>query len=354
MTPLRLRASLALVVAAFTAACGDSGTSGPAFSDSVSTADAQEFASYAAGYADYVASSINFGGPSIALTAPATAARLTASLPRTAPAFAGRSFAAPDLSMLDWRTALARTRGPQAVAAEGCTYSGHGTYGLGGGEPVDVNSNGIPDDYLVRIECVQTDSTSDPDTTITQRVVQEVAVKEIMTSLYGQTIRVIVQQRLEDNFGNFQEIKYNITGTQDIRSNGITDKAAFTVAQAEKFDTASASASAGESWNNSFDPVGDIAIGSDIPDGALLINGRRYYVDSEDVSLSFGIETTTPLAYSAACAAVPTDPPFTAGAIRGRLNNNANQASFLVTFTGCGTYTVETNGTQDPTPVVMR
>src|SRR5688500_1544244 len=126
MSSLRLRASLALVLAAFTAACGDSGSGGPSFADSVSTADAEDFAEGVADFAEQVAYSMNFNGPSVGLAAPAIVSELRASLPAPAVDLRGRLFAQPDLSALDWRNAPSRIRGPQLVA-DGCTVTIRGS-----------------------------------------------------------------------------------------------------------------------------------------------------------------------------------------------------------------------------------
>lgn len=346
MTTSRLFGVVALAFAAFTAACGSDGSSGPSFADSVSTVDAENFANGVADYASQVASGINFNGPSIGLAAPAMAARLEAALPPMTSAFTGVTYPRPDLSLLDWRVAGTRLSGPQAVASAGCTITAHGWMDPSFNDAVDLNANGIPDDAYLKYDCSFTDSVA-TDTVITEHQVIELAWKEISGSLYGQTIVYNIFSRAQDNHGRYEQIRYDIDAKQDIRSSGIVDQASFTIREEVDLGTGAEFAEAGESWNNSFDPAGTITLGGDIPDGALTIGGTRYYADSDNNNLRFGITTETALAYSAACAGAATIPPFTAGVLKGMLNNSSSQASFTVTFTACGNYTVAVSGAYD-------
>ncbi len=349
MFSTRLRASLALVLAAFTAACGDDGSTGPSFPDSVSTADAEDFADGVADYASSVASAINFNGPSVGVVAPAIVSELRASLGASSADLQGRSFAQPDLSPLDWRNfpARARVRGPQ-LAADGCTVTIRGSDDPYGEQPTDQNENGIPDDYYAKIVCTESGE-GGGDTLYTATMTQEIAYKEIASSLYGVTMSIAIRQEQHDNYGHYMLLDYDIDARQDIRSDGIEDEASFKVRQESKItDDPVVWVEAGESWDNAFDPTGAITPESNIPDGALTIGGRRYFADSEgDENVSFTISTPTALAYNAACAAVPTNPPFTAGVLLGELNGSSSQASFEVTFTACGNYAVDVDGAYD-------
>src|SRR5690242_5693159 len=143
MTSLRLRAILALAAAAFTAACGGGdGSSGPSFSDSVTTAEATGYADDAAETATYLADNLNFGSPSIAATAQVLYTRLMnkpevvayrARLPRPS------SFGA---TVPSWQLVV-RPAGIQLV--DGCSYSSHGLDDYPDGNPIDLNNNDIPD-----------------------------------------------------------------------------------------------------------------------------------------------------------------------------------------------------------------
>lgn len=351
MTSLRLRASMALAFAAFTAACGGGdGGAGPSFPDSVSTADAQDFADGVADYADYVASAMNFGGPSIALAGPAIATRLNAAIHPLAVNLPGVRFAPLELGRLTPQAVTARVQGLQ-LSATGCTTTIRGSYDPYGETPVDDNNNDIADDFYIKIVCETTDSVGG-DTVVTQTVTQEVSWKEITTSLYGQVITYHVAQDAHDNHGRYQFIHYDVNGKQDIRADGIVDQASFKARQETNIGGDVLFEEGGESWDNGFDPATAIALGGNIPDGDLTIGGHRYYANSDDQNLSFGIHTTDPLAYSAACAGTDTNPPFTDGTLVGNLNNSSSQASFTIDFTSCGNYTVAVNGAYDE-PVVV-
>jgi len=111
----------------------------------------------------------------------------------------------------------------------------------------------------------------------------------------------------------------------------------------------------GGEWGADFDADGTIEYGDPLPDGDLTLRGRSFYYEEPDGrNLSFTITTPTVLAYDASCAAVDDDPPFTAGVLLGKLNGSNSQASFEVTFTGCGTYTVAVDNANDPAAVAAR
>ena len=349
MTSLRLRATVALALAAFTAACGGGDGTGPSFADSVSTADALDFADLAADAAGQMAYQMNFGSASIGLAAPAAVRRLSAKGFLATKSLGGRTLL-PAANVIDWRSAAANPSGLQASAGEGCTYSFHGIQ-LGGGF-VDVNQNGIPDDVLIRIDCIQTDSISNPDTNYIHRQFQEQTIKENFSSMYGYTATVKVEEKYSDEFGNWEGYDVHGTETLDIRSGSAAHKYDFTYHEGGKFGAESADYVGGTSWDGAFDPDSPISLAADLPDGQLSFSGREYFTDTESNNLSFALHTTTPLAYDAACASADTNPPFSAGVIRGDLNANASQAHFTVTFTSCGNYDVAVNGTYDE-PVVV-
>lgn len=325
------------------AACGDSGSSGPTFSDSVSTADAQDFAGDAvSGVADAI-DQLNFGTGVIGLAAPAFVTRMQAEHP-----FLGARLGSSRLqgapSLPDWRTVAANPAGFHASAAEGCTITESG-FQYGGGV-VDVDQNGIPDDLFIKEECFQTDSTSNPDTTITTYVLLQEHLKQNFASLYGFDISFDAQQKLSDQFGNFGMEKTHATESLDIRSGSATHGFNYVTGESGKFDTASSAIEFGTGFNVAFTPTGTITLGDPLPNGSVVLSGREYLTNTEDQNLSFTLSTTTPLAYDASCYAGASNPPFTAGVLRGLLNNNASSASFTATFTACGVApTIGTSGT---------
>ena len=328
------------------AACGDSGSSGPSFPDSVSTADAQTAASHAQDFAASLMSFANFGPPGLAAPMSSRLQALAADHGVSIP-----SVSAP--YSLDPSAPATFAAAIQRASAEGCTVSGHGSYGIGGGTLVDVNSNGIPDDFALNIDCLTTDSTSNPDTVFTDNITESVSIKERMSDLFGFDESVVFKHRQGDNFGNFRQVTSNVTFHNSINAGNANNSALLSEAVDSMRDTVVYHLAVGQSWSGNFDPAGTIALGSPLPDGALTFSGNDYVTDNTASNWSFALSTPTALAYSAACASTP---PFTAGVIKGLLNNNSNQASFTVTFTGCGVApTVATNGTfAAPKPLAAR
>jgi hypothetical protein len=352
MTPSRLRAAAALTFAFIAASCGggDGGT-GPTFSDSVSTADAQEFAGDLVGDVAQATQQLNFGEGSIGLSAPAFIRRMSAQRPQLTSAFAGHHLLAPP-ERLDWRSLVARPAGLQAAADEGCTITQSG-FSMDG--PVDVDQNGFPDNFYIKQECLQTDSTNNADTTFSSYLLIEERVKQNFASLYGYDITIRLVNKNSDEFGNFSSNGFDASEGLDIRGGAAGHQFSYVFHEEFKQDTASGAYRSGVNWNVSFDPDGTIVLGDPLPDGALTLNGREYVTDTEDQNLSFSLATDTPLAYDATCWAGDALPPFTAGILIGHLNNNASSASFSATFTGCGVEpTISTEGTHDPVPVAAR
>lgn len=322
-------------------ACGGDGGTGPTFSDSVSTVDAQDFASDANSFAGNIASAIDFSGPSIGFSAPASVQRMVdrGELPALV---GGRSLTAmvPRFDGL----ALVRAGGLQASAAEGCTLTTRGTLNGTSGF-VDVNQNGLADDLYILLDCTYTDSTSNPDTTFIAKQLIEQHLTENFGALWGftMTLRYNVSER--DQFGNGVGIVVTAGETLDIRGSSAGHRANIDVKVAQDSATVHRRYAGGDGWNGAFTPTGSIVLGAPAPSGAIDFTARSWFTDTESINLSFSMATTTPLAYSAPCAA-GASPHFTGGVIEGRLNNSASLASFTVTYTACGVApTVVTTGT---------
>jgi hypothetical protein len=345
MTSLRFRASLALVLAAFTAACGDSGSGGPSYADSVSTADALEMADASSDAATWIAENLDFYGPSYGF-APGLPASFLSRPEVVASMARGRHLRPFDPARLDPRTAL-RAVGPQAVVDEGCTYTARGIWENNEYDPVDNNENGVADDMLYQYVCVEAGE-GDEYYTYTWRV----TIKEIEGALWGFSLRWRYIDRWDSGDGDFEVRTWEQETDVDLRSGSAESGQSYSFAYAERFDGENWTEGAGDSWNAFFDPVGTIALESALPDGDLTINGRRYYHQTDGENLSFEISTPTPLAYNAACALANDNPPFTAGILLGELNGSSGQASFQVTFTACGDTSTDVDGAYDE-PVVV-
>ena len=339
------RVALASALIFAFSACGDDSPSGPAFDDEATTAETEEMAEGAADLATDVAGALNFGTPSIFIAAPAAIAEFSAKHPMATRSPGALAAKLPTLAPRGAGFAL------QASAADGCSVEGHGADGSDPFEPYDGNENGIPDDWRIKVVCVETDS-SDTAHVWTYTSNQDYSVKENSASLYGYDAAVILILRATDEDHNSEGIEFRGSDALDLRATSAAHQFAFSIRQHETFDGETVFESGGRNWDASFDPDGTIALGDDIPSGILAFTGKDWYANSDDVSLSFTIDTPESLLYSAACADVADNPPFTNGEIRGRLNGGSHSASFLVSFSDCGTYTVETDNTSDE-PVVV-
>jgi len=355
MTP-RLRAVAALLLASFAAACGGSdGGGGPSYSDSVTTAEATEFANGSAETATYLADNLNFGMPEIAAASQALYTRvmhkpevaaLRSRLPR------GSQFGA---TVPSWQGAMH----PAAMQlADGCTFSGHGLEEFPDGPPIDVNGNEVPDDAAIDIVCIHNEE-GNGDTVWTLRQEQHIAISEIDAAVYGLNMSYLILYRETNNHGYLSEEKLEQSAKIDLRTGtASTDQSMKYSGRYKEGDHAGAESGEGafgEEWGAYFDADATIAYCDPLPDGDLNLHGRSFYYEEPDGrNLSFSITTPTVLAYSAACAASDDNPPFTAGVLLGKLNGSNSQASFEVTITGCGTYTIAVDNANDPATVAAR
>lgn len=329
-------------------ACSDSGSGGPDF-DGEATSDETFEAGMGAGemLADMMYT-LNFGSPDIFVATAASARRFTASHPEfgggLAPRLLDRGPAAPGLS-------ATRGTGLQFVAAPGCSIVSSGTEG----DPFDYydgNGNSIPDDWHVKVVCVMQDSTDPANvTTITQT--EEVTVKENSAAIYGYSAKSLFSIKVTDEEGSSAGIQFEGSDVLDIRADRINDHYKFTARGWETTEEGLLEEQGGEERTAAFDPTGTITIESALPDGELTLNGRQWFAATDDLSLSFTLETTEPLEYESACFDV-TDPPFSDGTLVGHLNGNANSATFTLAFSDCGDFTVTVDNTSDEPVVVTR
>jgi hypothetical protein len=321
-SPLNL--SVAVVCALLAACGGGDGSTGPVFADSASTAEITDFAGDMAGLAGLAVNQLNFGSGSNGFYEPPFVRRYQ---PEGSPR---------------------RAELPALVDAE-CLQVLRGY--ANGGEPVDADENEIPDDFYFRLECTAIDSTTDPDTARSYVQFMEGYVRQNDASLHGYSAGVTYRIRVTDNFGNVEGSYWEASEVLDIRSNAASHTYHYLDGGSEKNSGVPTAHEVGMTSTTSFTPTGTIVLGDPLPNGAITVSGRQYALNSEGRNLSFAIGTDTPLAYDAACRAGDSNPPFTAGALRGRLNDDVTQATFTATFTSCGNYTVDVDGAYDE-PVV--
>ena len=340
------RFALASILVFGIGGCGDS-NSGPDFDDEATTDETLGVSEDAVSLAQQIAYSMDFGTPNIFLAPMANAARSTAFGPHAVRPMQRRgAVAAVGLATWTGDRAVAL----QAVAANGCSVTSHGTDGSDPFDYLDENGNDIPDDWSLKLVCVAVDS-SDTSNVWTYTETYDVGAKEDMSALHGFEGRLHFSDIGRDEEGHSAGQVYTGTEVLDVRTGSVAHRFSF---QVRYFEDDEESVT-GNEWNATFDPASDIVLGDPLPDGDLDFSGRSWFVNTGDISLSFALESTTPLAYSAACEAGDVTPPFTAGVIRGRLNNSSSAASFEVTFNDCADFTVTTSGTSDEgVPVVAR
>lgn len=343
------RTALASALLFAIGACGDSGgNSGPDFDNEATTAETSDAADAAAGMMTDIAYDLNFGSPDIFLAASASAQRIARKHPELAQG-AGARVLAPVIAMPG--LSAGADGAIHFSAAVGCTVTSSGSDG-DPFDPYDGNSNGIPDDWHAKVVCVSRD-TSDSENVVTLTQTVEAAAKENTAALHGFTSSLFYQVKQSDEEGNGSGGEIQLNETLDIRADRASDSYKFKVREWGTTDGHTEEASGGEERSVTFDPDGAIALGSDLPGGDLEVNGRQWFANTDDVSLSFSIQTTDPLAYDASCFDA-TDPPFTDGTIVGRLNGGSHSAMFTVDFTGCGSYTITVDNTSDEPVVVSR
>lgn len=85
-------------------------------------------------------------------------------------------------------------------------------------------------------------------------------------------------------------------------------------------------------WNADFNTGGTIAADQDLPSGTFTLDGTTTWLFNGE-SLAFSVDTHTPLAYDAACAA---EQRFTSGELRALVEGNDEGAFVRITYTGCG------------------
>jgi hypothetical protein len=309
--------------------CGDGAPTAPTgagFPTTVTAATALDQATGARYLAEAMAQTMNFGFPPWPS-------------PGAAPASAARFPGGAAIPVPPSAAAIA------AAAAEGCVVYERGR-NLDG-FVVDVNQNGIGDDYYLKIDCLRHDSTSSVDTLWVREFHRVIRVKEDFTALRAGTFLDDGISVDRSDRGDLRGLAVHTDGQLDIRPAGGAERDSFFLHSWSLTTGVKEDETEGEEWTAHFAPSVPLTAGTPIPDGALTFSGRRWTTSTFVPWVSFSIATTTPLAYTAVCTAAGTTPPFSGGTVTGRLNGRDDLAGFEVDFTSCGNAPqVTTHGTQ--------
>lgn len=324
-------------------ACGDD-SSGPSFDDEATTEETEDVAYDAVEIAANVIDQLNFDGPDIALSA----ARGRAALQAAHDARMGPSRLPPELPMPG--VSFTAAGGIQLSAAPGCAISAYGNDGELW-DWIDVNENGIADDWGLETTCVSQDS-SDLENIVTRTDKLKITIRENNASLYGYRVTQAYSTTYRDEHGDGYGGGYTGDETLDVRADAATHAYQYEGKEWNEEAGERHEGVAGSKSDVGFDPVGTIVFGDPLPNGEFVLAGRRYFASTGGLSLSFTLETTDPLVFSAACWNSNTLPPFTDGTLVGHLNGRSNSATFTIDFNACDDFTITTDHTSDE-PVVV-
>jgi hypothetical protein len=304
--------ALALLVAA---ACSDS--TGPDLNETFTEEDAEWVASDASGDVHYMADQMDFGLPYSSVTA------IEAAVARAAGRRQSPRFAIGDRTLL--RTQL-------LAAREGCTITASGTEG-DPEDPYDGNDNGIPDDYRLSIDCVETEMIGDSVTEI-ERYRQVVHIKERAGDLHGYELsfRWEVSEEVPggDRWREWDEWSEVLSIRGDRATMHWTDRGV----EEGSWGGEPYRDEWSEQNSGSFTPDDLIVLGEALPDGELELEGVIRYVESEWGAIEFRIDTHEPLTYSTGCE-YGEGQPFVDGALRGSYRGDVDRG-FRISYLSCG------------------
>jgi hypothetical protein len=315
-----LTAGVTVALAAFVAACGSKGSTGPSFAATITDSAAAAAGQSGADFAGTMMNTFDFGGPAISLSAQSS--------PRAVALLNGAWMYATHSSRPRYTVkGMATAPVMEFSSMGGCNG---GNYITVSGDTTDADNDGIPANETVTLSCdtVANGTTVSYHGTIN---LQDVA------GLYAFHLSINLTENVSDTAGNKSSVVVN--GTEDAAFTATLAQDHTNLTLTESVTASGHTSGVGEhyNWDASFTPAGGtLALGSPLPDGALHFNGGFYVLNLADASqnFNFGIQTTQDLAYSAACAG--NNPPFTSGVIKGLFNGN-NTVGFTVNYNnGCG------------------
>lgn len=343
MTILRAHAVAGLIVLPLALGCGAS-DGGPTYATTVDSSTAAEFGGEAGNYAEAIAGSLVAGYPAVdafALLDPARGATPTQYAAGVIQYLRGQAYARARKNLPTGSLLAAAPHFSTSFST--CTPQ---ITGLGAdGRPIDVDGDGVPDDFLISFPagCVDSDSTGDTTTTYSGSIhIQDLA------GLYAYRIDVgeLRVKGMTATAGDFEELALNGSEIASYTSAAISHQIDMT------YDISLGRGGASVEnilfvykETSAYAPDGTISLAAPIPSGDLTfaLDYRVLASIAPDPARNFRftMHTSTPLHYdAAACYGLDT------GAIHGLLNGEAG-VGFDITWAGCRSYRVTSFGTTD-------
>ena len=224
-----------------------------------------------------------------------------------------------------------------------------------GGDPIDANGNGVPDDYQSTVRCEVTE-TLGGDSVVTTHVVYEVRVRERTGDLFGYDLLVHQLQQFRSNFGFHQDMETRQEEGISFRSDRVGVKVLSSLALSVQpiGDSVVHTAEQLERMAMTYAPEDPIGLESELPDGEVTLDGEVRYVNTDiPIAVRFLLDTPEPLQYSAACV-ISDDQAFVGGIMRGRFDGRSS-VGFTLDFDVCGEeLTYDTFGIEEEAPGAPR
>jgi hypothetical protein len=292
--------------------CGDDESSGGIAPGSTFPAAAvEDFGTTGAVLVDYAASSFDFGGTNIGLSAgpEGVGARATADLGRFA------------------RLSAAQDAGPRlvlALASPDCTPTQTGA-------ATDTDADGIPDELTVEYtaeNCTVTD-TATGDVQVIRAFIR---YRDTSNDLFGFEITVEDLRMDEYDGATGDWFRQTLTARERSRTttSGGTWSLAFTTSiQQGTGDEVTYATAGGYDVSATYTSNGAVPAGGPIPDGAIDLSGTVDITSGVFGRLVTRLVTTVDIDYESSC------PGAEGGELEMRLNGNAAEG-VLVKFDGCG------------------
>lgn len=327
-----IRFGLSLALVGGVGACNDE--PGQDYDDTVDAASVGDVADFAWVSAHEMMGMIGEGG----LPAPQATRLVSAAIQRVVTPSASRSDRVPPTwARFDVRPVPLASLAPDGlrlIAPPGCSSSESGIDA--GGDPIDANGNGVPDDWRQTVACEIQQEVA-PDSIVTSRQEQELRVRERTGALFGFDFagRALLSQT--SNFGAYFKLEQRVEQTLSIGSDHATTHELdwHELRSKPGTDEPEQHEELLRRGDLRFDPESAIALETPLPDGTVTLGGEFRFVNSEvPIAIRFVLDTPEKLEFSHACE-VSNNQPFVGGILRGRFNGRSS-VGFTIEFNSCG------------------